>query len=373
MRILHCFRAPVGGLFRHVLDLSAEQARMGHDVGIIADSRAEDALTAKRFADLQPLLTLGIERVAMRREPGLGDIAAARAVLAHARKIKPTIVHGHGAKGGVYARYTARALKKDGQLARAIYTPHGGSLNFKPHTLSGRAVLLLERMMEAGTDGIIFESAYASRIYHKRVNQGRVAECIVPNGLQPSDFADPAFRSDATDFLYVGELREIKGVDVLLKAMARGNATRPAPATLTVVGSGPNSDELKALAASLGLVEPVVTFTGALPIRDALPRGRAMVVPSRSESFPYVVLEAAAAGLPLVATDVGGIPEIVAETDTALVPSEDVDALAAALRAILNDPATAKARAQRLRANVAAKFTVARMAADIVNFYTTRL
>ena len=60
MRILHCLRAPVGGLFRHVLDLAAEQARRGHAVGILADSNAEDRLTSPKFASIAPLLQLGI-------------------------------------------------------------------------------------------------------------------------------------------------------------------------------------------------------------------------------------------------------------------------------------------------------------------------
>ena len=68
-----------------------------------------------------------------------------------------------------------------------------------------------------------------------------------------------------------------------------------------------------------------------MPAREAFALGRALVVPSRAESFPYIVLEAAAAGLPLLATNVGGIPEIVSGTDTALLPPEDADALAQAM------------------------------------------
>src|SRR6185437_459929 len=92
-------------------------------------------------------------------------------------------------------------------------------------------------------------------------------------------------------------------------------------------------------------------------------------VPSLAESFPYVVLEATAASLPLIATDVGGIPEIVAETDTALIEPNDVTALTAALEATLDDPLRARARAARLKANVTGKFTVAAMTDAVLNFY----
>ena len=86
-----------------------------------------------------------------------------------------------------------------------------------------------------------------------------------------------------------------------------------------------------------------------MPAREAFRLGRALVVPSRAESFPYIVLEAAAAGLPMLATDVGGIPEIVAGTDTALLPPEDDVALAEAMLRVLDDPAAAQARAAARR------------------------
>jgi glycosyltransferase involved in cell wall biosynthesis len=94
-----------------------------------------------------------------------------------------------------------------------------------------------------------------------------------------------------------------------------------------------------------------------------------MVVPSLSESFPYVVLEAAAAGLPLISTSVGGIPEIVAGTDTELIAPADAGALGAAMRAALDHPEAALARAKRLRENVSSKYTVAGMSSAVLDFY----
>jgi glycosyltransferase involved in cell wall biosynthesis len=93
------------------------------------------------------------------------------------------------------------------------------------------------------------------------------------------------------------------------------------------------------------------------------------VVPSLKESFPYVVLEGAAAGLPLVATDVGGIPEMVAGTDTTLVPPGDDRALADQMRATILDRAAALAKAGRLRTAITSRFTVDRMTANILDFY----
>ncbi len=366
MRILHCLRAPAGGLFRHVLDLASEQAKRGHDVGIVADSNAKDRLTDSKFATVAPSLTLGILRAPMWRNPGLGDFAAARTVMGHARPLKLDVLHGHGAKGGAYARLAARQLKREGQSVKAFYTPHGGTLNFKPGTLETRVFLKLERVLERFTDGLIFESAFAARIYKERVSAAGVPQRIIPNGLQPDDFIRPDPDAAATDVLFVGELRHLKGVDVLLKAIAELNKTRRV--TATIVGTGPDETELESFSAALGL-ENAVVFTGALPAREAFRLGRIMIVPSRAESFPYIVLEAAAAGLPLIATSAGGIPEIVYGTNTALIEPGATQPLIDALNAVLDDPEAASARAKNLRANVAEKFTVAAMTSAVLGFY----
>jgi glycosyltransferase involved in cell wall biosynthesis len=366
MRILHCLRAPVGGLFRHVLDLAEEQAAHGHDVGILAASTAEDRLTSAKFAAIAAKLSLGIARIPINRQPGLSDLAAVRAVRAHAATLDLDVLHGHGAKGGAYARFAARRLSARGRHVKSFYTPHGGSLNFKPGSIEQRILLMIEGGLESMTSGLIFESAYAARIYRSRVSAKGAPQRIIPNGLKPADFTLAEPRPDATDILFVGELRRIKGVDVLLKALAELKVDHPV--TATIVGSGPDAEPLKQLASTLGL-DGLVTFAGALPARQAFGLGRIMVVPSLAESFPYVVLEAAAAGLPLIATNVGGIPEIVADTDTALIEPGSATELASALRATLDDLETAKGGAKHLRAKVESKFTVAAMTDAVLDFY----
>jgi glycosyltransferase involved in cell wall biosynthesis len=365
MRILHCLRAPVGGLFRHVLDLAEEQANRGHDVGILADSNAEDRLTSAKFASVAPRLTLGLARVPMRRQPGLGDLFATRAVRAHAAKLDLDVLHGHGAKGGAYARLAARGLARRGQRIASFYTPHGGSLNLKPGSIEQRVLMLIERGLESVTTGLIFESAHAARVYRERISAKGAPHRIVPNGLKIADFKSVKPGPDATDVLFVGELRHLKGVDILLDALAELKDRR---VTATIVGSGPDEAAFKEMSSALGLAD-LVRFTGALPIRKAFALGRVMVVPSRAESFPYVVLEASAAGMPLIATNVGGIPEIVAGSDTALIEPGNISALVASLTATLDDPQSALDRAARLKARVTRKFTVAAMTDSILSFY----
>ncbi len=371
LRILHVMRAPVGGLFRHVLDLAGEQARRGHAVGIVADSTSADALTVRRLNGIAPQLRLGLSLIPMSRQPGLGDLAAVRRVVKIARALDLDILHGHGAKGGAYARLAKSWLTvRDNARAKAFYTPHGGSLHYKPGTPAGTVFMALEQIMGRMTDGLIFESTFARDAYARLAGTGGPPRRVIPNGLQPRDFVVRAPADDAADFLFIGELRMLKGVDVLLEALARLAATRPVRAV--IVGGGPDAVAFKSLAQALGLDESV-TFPGAMPAPDAFPLGRCLVVPSRAESFPYVVLEAGAAGKPLIATHVGGIPEIVAGTTMDLIAPGSVDELTHAMAGVLANPDAALARAAKLRQVLEQKFTVGAMTDAVVDFYLSAL
>ena len=365
-RILHCLRSPVGGLFRHVRDLAGEQARRGYDVAILCDNQAADSLTESRLADLGAVVSLGVHRTSMSRGLSFSDFSAFRATRDLIQDLQIDVVHGHGAKGGAHARLAGRSLKARGRPVTTIYTPHGGSLNYEPGTPASFIFMGLERQLMPATDGIVFESNFAQQRYVECLGGANVRREVIFNGLLAEEFNLPAMRDDASDLLFIGELRDLKGVDVLLNAVAQVRQTRNV--TLTIVGEGADRESLTALSHELGL-DGAVDFVGAKPARDAFTMGRCMVVPSRKESLPYVVLEAAAAGLPLIATNVGGISEIVKGSDTGLVESEDVMGLAGAIDDIVTKPELAAAKAGRLRDVVAGRFTVEAMTDSICAFY----
>jgi glycosyltransferase involved in cell wall biosynthesis len=365
-RILHCLRAPVGGLFRHVLDLSGEQSARGHDVGLIIDANTGDRLTDQRLVRLAPRLSLGVARIPMNRRPGLSDLAVIRAVRDIARRQDVDVLHGHGAKGGAYARLAARSLKREGRRTMSIYTPHGGSLHYPPNSAPGLFYLAIEKYLARCTDGLIFESDFMRRLYEQRIGRNVAATQVITNALRPGDFTPHDPEPDAADFLFVGELRALKGVDVLLRALAE--VARAHPVRAVVVGSGPDRHAFLKLTNELGL-DDLVTFTGAMPAPLAFDRARAIVVPSRAESLPYIVLEAAAAAMPLIATEVGGIPEIVEGSDTKLLPPGDVYALVRSMNAFLDDPSAAQARAHRLKEKVQTRFAIDVKAAAVLDFY----
>jgi glycosyltransferase involved in cell wall biosynthesis len=367
-RVLHVLRAPVGGLFRHVRDLVPAQRELGIEVGVVVDSKAADRLTEERLVALEQHLSLGLARVPMSRAVGFGDASAYRAVLEVAERTGADVLHGHGAKGGAYARLASSALRKRGRDVASFYTPHGGSLNYAPASLTGRVFMALERRLARLTTGIIFESEWSARAFRTHVAPTDCAMQVIPNGLLPADFTLHRPAHDAVDVAFVGELRHLKGIDVLLEALALVRRRRAVRAL--IVGDGPDRASLKELASALGLAG-AVEFPGAMPARQAFDKARVLAIPSRKESFPYIVLEAAAAGIPVVTTTVGGIPEIVRGSDTELVRPDDAPALASALLGAIEAPAEAVARALRLRESVQRRFTVERMARDVVDFYAS--
>lgn len=360
-RILHVFRAPVGGLFRHVLDVARLQAEAGHAVGLFCDASTGGARAEAVLAELAPHLTLGITRLPMRRNPHPSDLAALSALARLIRRLAPTVLHGHGSKGGLFAR-----LAPAGGGARPVraYTPHGGSFNYRPGTPLHRLYMLAEGVLTRRTDVFLFESDYIAGRYRAYVGPTDRLVRVVHNGISPAEFAPIVPGPAPLDLVYIGELREAKGVPVLFEALARLRREQGRRLTLLVVGSGPDEASLRNRVAALGLGEDVL-FEPPQPIRSALSRATVMVVPSLAESLPYVILEAAAAAQPLVSTDVGGIPEIFGPAAPALVPPGDAGALARAiLRKVDQDPDERSGEAAALSAFIRCRFSMSRMAED---------
>jgi glycosyltransferase involved in cell wall biosynthesis len=363
LNILHVLRAPVGGLFRHVLDLARGQIARGHRVGLVADASTGGAQAEARLAELAPELALGLTRVAMSRQLGLRDVTACMHVARRAADVTADVVHGHGAKGGAYARLA------NAERGIRVYTPHGGSLHYDWGSPAGFLYLASERLLMRCTDLFLFESAYGRDVFRAKVGDPGGRARVVHNGVAESEFAPIAADAQATDVVFVGELRQLKGVDVLIAAIA-ALARDGRRVTATIVGDGPDRTAFEAAAKDQG---EAIRFAGAMPARAAFALGRLLVVPSRAESLPYIVLEAAAAGVPLVATAVGGIPEIYGPDASRLVPPGDPAALARAIDSALAGPATEDDVTRRLQARLHAEFSVDVMTDAVLAAYVEAL
>lgn len=375
LRIVHVMRAPIGGLFRHVVDLAGAQAARGHAVGIIADSSTGGERAEATLRRLEPALELGVTRLCIRRLPSWSDPIVAFRIATALKRLAPDVVHGHGAKGGLYARLPALLPFFPSPPHRHIrvYTPHGGSLHFDPDALVNRLYLSVERALERVTNFIPFESAYAQKRFAEAIGFSGSMTRVVPNGLRPEEFEPIAPSDDAADFLYVGEWRRFKGVDTLIEALALIRDETGAAPRLALVGSGPDEAALRALAEARGVSERL-SFAPPMPAREALRTGRILVVPSRAESLPYIVLEAIAARTPLIATNVGGIPEIFGDHADRLVASDDPRALARAMIAAgRTDAAQRRLAADQLADRVAENFSLSAMDEAVLRGYRDAL
>lgn len=337
LRILHVFRAPLGGLFRHVLDLAKGQIGRGHDVGIFCDSTTGGHRADEVFAELGRHLTLGVTRVPMSRYPSLTDAKAQLSAMRVRRRLAPDVVHCHGSKGGVYGRLPARFGAKPGYVT--AYTPHGGSFNYKPGSNEHRIYMAVERLLEPATDMFLFESRFIAGRFEAHVGHPpKTDHRVVLNGISKAEFEPIDHGAAEFDLLYLGELRSAKGVDTLIDALSLLKRRDGLSPRILIVGSGPDEAALKAMTAERGIAEQC-SFEPPGPIRKALARSRIMVIPSRAESLPYVILEAAAAAQPLISTDVGGINEIYGPSHRhRLIAADDPEILAGAIATALATP-----------------------------------
>jgi len=362
LKILHAVRAPVGGIFRHILDLANGQVDRGHDVGIIADSLTGGERADAALALLAPRLKLGVHRVAIRREPWPTDVLALGRFHAIARKLSPHVLHGHGAKAGAFVRMLPH---HPGTIR--IYTPHGGSLHYPRNTLKGALYGRLERALMNRTDLFLFESAFARDTYVRMIGHPEGLVHCVFNGVTAGEFDPVTLANDQTDLCYVGEFRHIKGADLLIDALAQLHANGR-PLTLTLGGDGEELSRLEAQVERLGLTSSV-RFIGHVKARDGFSKGRLLVVPSRGDSMPYVVIEAGAAGVPMIAARVGGIPEIFGPHTESLFMPGNATALADAVAAAMDDPATAQLRAKALRERIFQHFSQKAMVEGVLDSY----
>src|SRR5260370_6718334 len=186
------------------------------------------------------------------------------------RRLEPDVLHGHGAKAVAFIR-----LKPRSKDSIRVHTPHGGSLHYPLETLKGALYSRLERALMNSTDLFLFESAFARNTYQRTIGlPSGLVRCVF-NGVTADEF-DPVVRAaDATDIVYVGEFRHIKGADLLIDAVARLRADGK-PVTLTLAGDGEELETLKAQIQRLGL-GAALRFIGHVKARYGFSKGKVPV------------------------------------------------------------------------------------------------
>ncbi|MER8973844.1 MULTISPECIES: glycosyltransferase family 4 protein [unclassified Mesorhizobium] len=368
LRIVHCFRSPVGGIFRHVRDLTEAQVAAGHAVGIVCDSTTGGDFEERLFEQMKGSLALGIHRTPMQRHVGPGDLASARRTYRIIKELRPDVLHGHGAKGGAYARLFGSLLRVSRSRVARLYSPHGGSLHYDETTAMGKLFFALERFMARFTDCLLFVSDYERRTYRRKVGEPPIPNALVHNGLRGAEFEPVRAEHNAVDLLYIGMMRDLKGPDIFIDALGLAATRLGRPLKALMVGDGDDLPRYRAQVNQLGLE---VSFLAPMPARLAFRLAELVVVPSRAEAMPYIVLEALAAGKPIIATAVGGIPEIF-DTGSPVLIRPDPRELGDKISAALADLDTYKGLMPGL-ADLKARFGADVMAAEIEKAYFAAL
>ena len=265
------------------------------------------------------------------------------------RREQPDVIHTHTSKAGALGRIAAQLAG----VRTVVHTPHGHVFYGHFGRLASWAFLQVERFLARRTTWLIALTE-AERDEHLDRHVG-VAErfAVAPSGIDLDRYralvgvtgrrpAGLDIPPDAVVVGSVGWLTTVKGPRYLIEAVAKLKPAHPR-LHLVLVGSGDLRDELGALARTLGIGRSV-TFAGQRQdVPDCLAAMDVFVLPSLNEGMGRALVEAMAAGRPVVATRVGGIPAIIEDRATGLlVPPQDSDALAGALAELLRDPARAK-------------------------------
>lgn len=269
------------------------------------------------------------------------------------RRYHPAIVHTHGFRPDVLDAPVARRMG-----VPTVTTVHG-------FTGGGWKVGIYERIQRFAFRWFDAVVAVSRPLAKELAASGVPTERIhtVPNAYAPT--LDPTDRAAARRKLaipqdgfvvgWVGRLSSEKGPDVLIDALAH---LADIPMRVSLVGDGPARAALGARAAALGVAERI-TWHGV--VRDAASLFRAFdvfVLSSRTEGSPIVLFEAMAAGVPVVASDVGGVPDTLSRGEASLVPPENPRALADAIRDVHGNRERAAARADAARQRLVAQFSV---------------
>ncbi|HYF93310.1 MAG TPA: glycosyltransferase family 4 protein [Symbiobacteriaceae bacterium] len=341
-RVLHvCSDTNIGGAGRYVLSLLTQPAVAGRFDTAVACPEG-DLATAVRRAGVPVFLYPGANRSF--------SWQAVRSLAAHMRAWRPQVVHTHGSLAGRVAAAVAGA--------RIVYTKHGlAAAEEQAIQVRGAGRFAKKAAVALFADRIV---AVSEAVKRALVAQGAAPSrvVVIPGGVDLHEYGSPV-RLVPGVLCSLGRLQTEKGFDILLRAMR----DLQGEARLLLGGEGLLQEELPRLAAELG-VAGAVEFRGFVAdVPSFMSEAGVFVLSSRSEGLGLVVVEAMAAGRPVVATRVGGVPEVVVDGVTGLlVPPEDPGALAGAVRRLLSDPDLAARMGEAGRRRAREVFSASRTA-----------
>ena len=361
MRVTHIHRiGGVGGSERHLLALLPALADRGLDVRFIGLDDVNNA--PDPFYDRLDAAGIPFTRLPCARDL---DVRLAGGLVSAVRTFRPDLVHTHLVHADVYG-----VLASLGVRTKLVSTKHNddpfrrGRFRYAERLLTrrtARVICITEALRRFNVEQVGLPAAKLDVVHY-----GLDA---VPDAWGPADGGIGGIPENARVVLGILRLVPQKGIDVALVALAQLRPEYP-DLHLVVLGEGPQRDELLRLAAELG-VGDAVSFPGRSgDVTGWLNRAELLVHPARWEGFGLALLEAMLAGLPIVASRVSSIPEIVIDGETGvLVAPDDPAALARAISDVLAGPSRARELGEAGRDRARREFSVARMTERTLTVY----
>jgi glycosyltransferase involved in cell wall biosynthesis len=331
----------------------------------------------------------GLETMPLRRIDSLGpeirpleDLRALVALIRLMRAFRPAVIHTHTAKAGMLGRLAAMLAASPRPVV--VHTFHGHVLRGYFGSAKTRLFREIERglarvsnrligVSEATVDELV-EIGVAPRSKFTVVSLGLELEPFLALDLEPGPQLREEIGAAPGDviFTFTGRLVPIKRADVMLRGLAIAREAG-VPARVVVVGDGEQRTRLEALARDLGCADAVDFFGYRTDLTRIAAGSDAALLSSDNEGTPVALIEAAAAGRPAVATDVGGVSDIVVEGAGLLAPAGDPEALATQIGRLAGDVAARRGMGAAAREHVRARYGAPRLLGDIDALYSQLL
>lgn len=371
IKILHVVRPAAGGMKNHLIDLVKRTDKTRFDVTVACPPNSQLWETLYQMnVKVIPIPLVGEISPAK-------DYAAISSLIKHLHSTRTMILHAHSSKGALVGRVAAAIAR----TPVVVFTAHNSIFYEEWPEWKKKLFASVERFLSRFTDRIITVSEALKQELIEREGLQSKQLTTIYNGIDVERFSNKIDLMAVRKSMNIPELGPIigtiarlapqKGVSYFLKA---ASLLKEYQVNFLVVGDGPLKEELQQEAIELGL-QNRVTFAGHREdIPDILATLDVFVLPSVTEGLPLTILEAMAAGKPVVATKVGGIPEAIVQRKTGIiVPPKDPEALAVALAGLLGE------RERMVRMGIAGqklvkeKFTIETMVERTVNLYSQLL
>ena len=380
IRILRLIaRLNVGGPSLHVCYLTSELEHLGYET-ILAAGRVGSGEGSMEYVarerHIEPLFIEGFQRDIDPRN----DAQAVRHVLRLIHEFKPHILHSHTAKAGAVGRIAALRSGSDRPKA-VVHTFHGHVLRGYFNPAATAVFRQVERQLARSTDALIavspevrddlvsFGVAPSDRIEVIRLGLDLDARTAVPPQARAETRAALGVSDESFLVGWLGRMTEVKRVDDLLRSFARLRSSG-IDAHLALVGDGPLRTELEALARSLGVHDRCHFLGYREDVGACFAAFDTVALTSANEGTPVTLIEALAARVPVVSTDVGGVSDVVSEGESGfLVPAGDIEAIADRLARLARDPELRERFGETGSASVRERYSVPRLVQDIDALY----